>query len=368
MSASLLAQAAPVVLNEPAAPLLPQRFGAWEMQAPATTSNDASQIDAAHVAELQEDGFNRFSTAKYVRGGATLNVQALQFVDATGASAALSLYRASHAGLRAMPAGQKLGTESAAGDGEVLLRTGNTIVIANSAQVQPSELQALAVTLPKISGPRGMSPLLPTLLPGKGLAPESVRYSLGPVSYAATGGVLPAEILGFEKSAEEVTANYVARSGKGTLTLLLYPTPQIAGDRGRGIAAWVNAHHDGLGTVKMRREGPLVLMTTGGFAADDAQQMIENIHLQGIVTWDKPMPHEFHSEVRKTASLLMSIAILSGVLMLAAVLLGLFLGVGRASIRVLMGKPAASEPEFLGLGLERGPTKAIRRQDDPAVG
>ena len=45
---------------------------------------------------------------------------------------------------------------------------------------------------------------------------------------------------------------------------------------------------------------------------------------------------------------------LSGVLGLAAVLLGLFLGVGRASIRVLMGKPAATEPEFLRLDLSGG--------------
>jgi hypothetical protein len=77
------------------------------------------------------------------------------------------------------------------------------------------------------------------------------------------------------------------------------------------------------------------------------------------------MPLEFHSEVRKTASLLTSIAILSGVLMTAAVLLGLFLGVGRASIRVLLGKPAAVEAEFLGLGLTRGLSKPIHSQDDP---
>ena len=40
------------------------------------------------------------------------------------------------------------------------------------------------------------------------------------------GGVLPPEIVGFDKAAEVVTAKY---EGKGTLTMLLYPTPQIAG-------------------------------------------------------------------------------------------------------------------------------------------
>jgi len=366
--APLFAQAgqtpAPVILMEPATPLLPQHFGTWQMSGSATTGNDASQIDAAHVTELKEDGLNRFSTAKYGHGGSAADIKALQFVDATGAAAALNLYRT---GMHALPAGQKLGTESAASDGKLLFRTGNTIILATSAHpLAASELQALAITLPKISGPKGMSPLLPTLLPVKGLKPESVRYALGPTSYTASGGVLPAEILGFDKSAEAVTADYAARNGKGTLTLLLYPTPQLAGEHGRAIEAWVNAHLGGLGTVKMRREGPLVILTTGNFSANDAQQMVEGVHLRSEVTWEKPMPHEFHTEVRKTASLLLSIAIFSGLAMLAAVLLGLFLGGGRAMVRVLRGKPAASEPEFLGLGLERGPVKSLPSQNRPA--
>ena len=57
-----------------------------------------------------------------------------------------------------------------------------------------------------------------------------MKYALGPVGYEAMGGVLPGEIVGFDKAAEAVTAKY---EGKGKLTMLLYPTPQIAGDHGR---------------------------------------------------------------------------------------------------------------------------------------
>lgn len=352
MVASLVAaQGQPVVLTEPAAPLLPQQFGAWQMQAPATTGSEAAEVDAPHAAELKEDGLRRFAVARYTRGAAALEVRALQFVDATGAAAGFSLYRGEGPGLRPLAGSQKLGTESAARPDEAVFRTGNTLVIARAARVEAGELQALAATLPKISGPKGMSPLLPTLLPAKGLQAESVRYALGPASYATGGGALPAAMLGFEKSAEAVTAEYGSRSGKGTLTLLLYPTPQIAGDRGRAVEAWVNAHKDGLGTVKLRREGPLVLMMAGGMAGEEAQRTIENIHLHSEVTWDKKMPLEFHAEIQKTYSLLTSIAVLSGVLMLAAVLLGLFLGGGRAAIRVLRGKPPATEMEFLSLHL-----------------
>jgi hypothetical protein len=103
--------------------------------------------------------------------------------------------------------------------------------------------------------------------------------------------------------------------------------------------------------VKLRREGPLVLMTTGAWTPDEALQMVEGIHLRNELTWNKPMPLEFHAEVQKTYSLLASIAMFCGLGALAAVVLGLFFGMGRAAIRVMQGKPAASEPEFLRIDL-----------------
>ncbi len=134
---------------------------------------------------------------------------------------------------------------------------------------------------------------------------------------------VPPEIIGFDKAAEVVTAKY---EGKGTLTMLLYPTPQIAGDHGRQIEAEMNRQGSSAGTVKLRREGPLVLMTTGAWKPAEAQEMVENIHLRNEVTWNKPVPPEFHSEVRKTVSLLTSILVFCGLGALAAVVLALFFG------------------------------------------
>jgi hypothetical protein len=171
------------------------------------------------------------------------------------------------------------------------------------------------------------------------------------------GGVLPAGIVGFDKSAEVVTAKY---SGRGTLTLLLYPTPQIAGDHGRQIEAEMNRQGSAAGTVKLRREGVLVLLTTGNWQPDEAKQLIENTHLNLQVSYDKPLPLEFHAEIRKTATLLTSIAELSAALMLAAVVIGFFFGGGRALIRVLQGKPAATEPEFLRIDLRDRPGEGGR--------
>jgi hypothetical protein len=133
--------------------------------------------------------------------------------------------------------------------------------------------------------------------------------------------------------------------------MLIYPTPQIAGEHSREIEADLRKPGGADGTVMLRREGPLVLVTTGAWSAADAKSMIEGIHLRSEITWDKKMPPEFHTEVQKTYSLLQSIALFCVLGALAAVVLGLFFGGGRAAIRVLQGKPAASEPEFLRIDL-----------------
>jgi hypothetical protein len=222
------------------------------------------------------------------------------------------------------------------------------LVTGGSGNVyEVASLKPLAAGLPKVTGSKGLAPLLPSELPEKGLVAGSVRYALGAATYAAEGGVLPARSLGWEKSAEAVTAQYDDSRGKETLTLLLYPTPTIAESFAKSVQSYT-ASKGG----KVRREAELVMLAEGTFSADEAQKMLENIHLKQQLSIDRDMPPVFQVEVRKTVSLLTNILVLSGILMLAALLLGVFLGGGRAAIRVMRGKPAASEMEFLSLHLD----------------
>jgi hypothetical protein len=178
---------------------------------------------------------------------------------------------------------------------------------------------------------------------------DSAKYAVGPVSYEAMGGVLPGGIVGFDKAAEAVTAKY---AGRGELTMLLYPTPEIAGEKLRVIEKELHERGTSAGTVVMRRTGTLLLVTTGMWPLEEAKELVQGIKPRMDVTWNKQMPQlEFHTEVRKTYSLLASIMIFCGFGALAAIVLGLSLGAGRAAVRVLQGKPAATEPEFLRIDL-----------------
>jgi hypothetical protein len=182
----------------------------------------------------------------------------------------------------------------------------------------------------------------------------SLRYAIGPATYAAEGGVLPANELSFDKAGEAVTAQYADKRGKETLTVLLYPTPAIAGRITQMISDALPKLGPGFATAKVRRDAEAVSLASGTFSAEDAQKLVEIVHLRQQLAVDPdvdPVEPSVQTKIVQTYSLLTSIAVLAGVLMAAAVLLGLFLGGGRALYRVARGKPAAVEVEFLSLHL-----------------
>src|SRR3984885_1042703 len=201
------AQEAKTMLAMPPTPLLPESLRTGPEH---DAGNGAPSWSGADAPLLVEDGIKRYERGDAPSGG---TVTVYQFDDATGAYAAYTYLRKN------------------AGDHVAL--SGVSVVVSN-LKLYPESAAALLKTvqvgLPKIGGTKGLAPLLPTYLPAKGMERDTVKYSLGPLGYQAMGAVVPPEIVGFDKAAEVVTAKY---EGKGTLTLLLYPTPQIAGDHGR---------------------------------------------------------------------------------------------------------------------------------------
>jgi hypothetical protein len=350
------ADAPKTMLALPPAPLLPATLGKLQRVAEGDSGDGLEQVDAADAPLLKEDGLKRFARSEYTQDGKAIpearphvdstqhgTVTVYKFMDASGAVAAFDYFRDS--GKRVE---RRLGDAVSFDRDGLVFRSGVTVVREDFNRGGEDLMRELIEHLPKASGNAALAPLLPTLLPAKGIVADSAKYALGPIGYQATGGVLPPASVGFDKSAETIAAKY--KSG-GLLTLILYPTPQIAGEHGRSIEAELKQRGDAAGVVKLRREGTLLALTTGAWRPAEAQAMVDGIHLHSEVTFDKPMPLEFHAEVQKTYSLLTSVAIFCGIGALAALVLGLFFGGGRALIRVLQGKPAASEPEFLRIDL-----------------
>lgn len=335
-------------------PLLPSGFAAWKSTADtsAPASEPAFSLVNANKAALEECGPLRSAVQNYTPGAPTqaaaLHVEAVEFKDASGALAAFSML--SQPGMHAV---KDLGTHAAEGEGGVLFTTGAALaVVFPASAAQLPALKALEAVMPKPVGSQALVPLLPTLLPEKGLTQGTLRYALGASSYMADGGVLPANGLGWEQSGEAVTAKYNDRRGAETLTLLLYPTPTIAGAHLRNIESLLPGLGPSFAKAKARREGSLLAIASGTFSPDAAQALVENTHLRQLVSTDKAMPTPEVIETRQTFGTLANTIILSGVLFAAAIFVAIFLGGGRALIRIVQGKPAATEAEFLSLHLD----------------
>jgi hypothetical protein len=336
-------------------PLLPSTLAGWSAIAPLQTGNDPAVADSSNASILKEYGLKDFALTTYVHGNSKLAIKAIRFVDATGAYGAYTFYGKS--GMHPEDIGR-----GAAGDGrEVVFWSGTTLVDATSDHVgseERSALKALAAALPQNAGPEGVPPSLPGYLPAESLEKSSVRYAIGPDAYVKAGGVLPAELIDFSRDAEAVTAKYPFRSGEGTLTILEYPTPQMAGDRAKAIEAMLKGSSLPAGllgsnaaALAVKRSGPLVAVTSGAMSPEESRSLLERVKYQAAVTWNHP--EGYVSEVGKAARLLLGILYLTGILGVAALLLGLMLGGGRALIRVLRGKPPSSlnDDDFISLKL-----------------
>jgi hypothetical protein len=357
-----------VKLMEPEAPLLPAKFGEWARVDAAAGAKPAEASEPAllgvNPVALGECGELRSRVADYTRGGRTIHIEAVQFGDRTGAYSAFTLVE--RPGMRL---GGELSTYEAVGGDAALFMVGKSVVLAKFPSAVTAQdvagLRPLLESMPKAFGNTGQAPILPTLTPAKGLVAGSLRYALGPVGYAAGGGVLPAASLNWKMEPEAVTAKYDDERGKETLTIVMYPTPTLAKEAAKTIQGEVPELKTG--GARLRQDGTLVMLAEGSFAGDAAQQAVAGIHLSQM-TFDQDAHPPFKVVAAQTFTLLENITILSCVLGAGAVLLGLFLGFGRAWFRVLRGKPAAVEVEFLSLHLAPQNKPAVFQGPDSATG
>jgi hypothetical protein len=357
-----------VATQSPAAPVapakstteafLPPTFAGWQLASPQISSNP-EKADAPNAAVLQEYGFLESESGVYSRDDNTLTIKALRFADATGAYGAYTFYR--RVGMKPITVGKEGSFDGAT---RILFWNAGVLcdaVFAHVTAMSASDLREMVEQLPILSGGAATPPNLPGYLPHAQLDEDTTRYAVGPAAYTRGGGVLPPDLVDFKRGAEALTAKYSGLGGDGTLTIVNYPTPQIAADRLRAIQAYLQQHdpsapqalvESSSTSIQTRRSGPLVILTTGNFTADRAKTLAGIVHYDADVTWNNPKGYV--SEASKAAKLLLGIASLTVVLLSVTILIGFFFGGGRLLVRRLRGKPATTleEAEFIKLNLD----------------
>jgi hypothetical protein len=348
----------PVVLPPSPKALLPEALDGWVADAPPKALADASQADPANAAALKEYDFTGGAAVTYKRDGETLTVHALRFQDASSAYGAYSFYRQN-----GWPK-EDIGAGATSNHNRVLFWKGNTVVDATFSHIGPmsaSEMRELAAQLPNPPGVRALMPPVLANLPQDSLEKQTTHYAVGPAGYAG-GGVLPPALVGFDRGAESVTANYSLNSGPATLTIIDYPTPQMAEAMEPKIRDYIHAggnaqppwpkplQESDLASLEVRRSGPLVILVSGDAIPNESHKLLQMVHFEANLT---AIPQPTDSEVKRTAQLLLGIAGIVIVGGSAALLLGFFLGGGRALYRIMRGLPASSlyDEEFISIDL-----------------
>lgn len=353
----------PVPASVKAKALLPDVFDGWETAAPTRIVTDPAQVDGSSAAALKEYDFAAAAIANYKRDNETLSIRALRFNDASGAYGAYSFYRQN-----GWPK-EEIGTGATSdhSHNRVLFWKGSTVVDATFSRIGPmsaAELRDLANQLPAARGNRAILPPVLANLPQASLDKQTTHYALGPAGYVGGSGVLPPELIGFDRDAETATANYALQSGPATLTLIEYPTPQLAAAFETKIRDYIKAgsqaqppwpkplQDSDQASLEVRRSGLLVVLVSGDAIPEESHKLIESVHFdENLVS----VPQPVESEIAKTGKLLVGIATLCLIGAAAAILLGFFLGGGRVLYRIARGKPASSmyEIEFIRLNLEK---------------
>jgi hypothetical protein len=304
--------------------LLPKSFAGWTASGSARTTTDAARADAAYPAVLKEYGFTGSETVTYTReDGRQLTVKAARFNDATGAYGAFTFYR--QPAMRT----ERIGTKAASANQRILFFRDNVLVDANFdrlTEMSAAELRELAGMLPNAKGAAGNLPTLPEYLPKSDAVENSAKYILGPQALLAAKAPITAEQIDFSHDPEILIQDYSPKDGGPlTLTLIQYPTPQIAGERLRVLQSTPQSSPN---TLLVRRSGPLVDVVTGAIGSDEAQKLLTSVNYEAQVTWNEATSLSKRDNI---GNLILAVFSLIGILLLISIVFGVFFG----GIRVL---------------------------------
>jgi hypothetical protein len=308
----------------PAGPL-PQTFSGWHIDAGTVkTSKDPAAADPTDAPVLKEYGFTDLETATYSRNGRKMQIKAARFSDATGAFGAFTYY------VQPQMQIEKIGDRGASSNTRILFFKGNILIdasVEHLSAMSGADLRSLSDALPRLTSENAKLPTLPANLPSQSLMRNSSRYVVGPEALVRLGIPITAQLIDFSKSPEVAVGKYRTSQGEASVTLVGYPTPQIARERMDAMQA---AGLTG-GPFYFKRTGPYVVAVNGNIPADEAQSLLASVNYDADVMPlqpTKPRPAE------DRAGFVFALVMLCVITVLAALVFGFVFG----GIRILANK------------------------------
>jgi hypothetical protein len=328
--------------------ILPTAFGGWQLQGPPALSTAPAIADPANAAVLKEYRFTDVTSATFTSDdGRTLKIRAARFEDASGAFGAYTFY------LQPEMKKEDIGDQAASLGNRVLFYRGHILVDALFSQqtaMSAAQLRELVGMLPRPSGSAGNLPGFIEFLPHKDYIRNTQKYVMGPAALSALTAPVSADLVDFGASSEITLAHYDTASGEATLTLISYPTNQMAADHLRRIDA---SHQlaqpqagvavvEGAGSFYDKRTGPLIAIVTGAISDSDAKVLLGEVNYDARVTWQTPTEN---AQVHDLTSLILNIVVLCAIIGAFAIVAGVAFGGFRVLMKRLYPDKVFDRPE-----------------------
>jgi hypothetical protein len=288
------------------AAILPDAIGTFQRGA---TSKPAISDRAIWT----EFGLKGSEAAVYQNGTAKFTVTAWQLQDTTGSLAAFDWQRPAAA---TPSTAAKLAVET---PDSLLLVHGNYLLSIAGYKPSKEELDVLNGSLRNVD--LTVLPTLPGYLPSDGLAPNSERYILGPVSLQKFAPGIPPSVAAFHLGAEAQLGIFHDPKGDTQMVILNYPTPQMAMQR--------LTEFQKLPGAMAKRSGPLIAVALAPPDPDYAEKLLSQVRYQAEVTLDEYVP----TRRDNIGDLVINAFVLIGILLAFSVISGFALGGFRALVK-----------------------------------
>ena len=292
--------------------VLPEAFGSYKR----TGAASAVAVDPADKSLWAEYGLQEAESASYANeGGQTIQVTAWRFQDPTGAYGVRQWLSAT--GVQAQD---------------------NYVIRVEGGRLPQDSFGQLAAKLPnRVS--TSPPPLLGQL-PAKNRVAGSERYVLGAAGLSRFAPAVPAELAGLDRGAEAVVATYRVGGNQVPVTLISYPTPQMA-------IAFAKQFQGRTG-VAFQRLGPLIAVApVNGNVPPRLQELLGKVQYQPKMTWNEYVSKDTPQDA---ARMILAIITLAGVLIASSLFLGLFFGGSKVLANKLGFKTTDDSFTSLGLG------------------
>ncbi len=307
-----------------AAAILPDAIGPYQ-------KISASQPTIIDRPLWDEYGLKEAETVVYGNAGKQFTATAWRLQDSTAAMAAFDWQR------NANSTPSKVASLSAETPDTLLLVHGNYLLSFSGYKPTTPELDAVAAELKNVDSTS--LPTLPGFLPAENLVPNSERYITGPVALQKFDPGIPPSVAAFHMSAEAQLGVFRSPKGEMALAIFNYPTPQIA--------MQLVGEFEKIPRAVVKRSGPLVAVILAPPDPDAAERLLSQVRYQAAVTRSEYVP----TQRDNIGNLVINAFLLIGILLVFAVVSGLFVGGFRAFWR--RGKSADELEPMIMLHLER---------------